>query len=144
MPCLANSREERQARFEFQSLARLSKAFHEVEGVSIELGPVLSRASADEKDLPRSRLDEAKRNSGLKQSTREPLEIDVNYANAYEIQVSASKMGRTGACARIHPPFLSRGEALTCSPGDRRGLHKLQPEGWRFEQNQRMLRASYP
>nr|VFK56487.1 MAG: hypothetical protein BECKTC1821F_GA0114240_101040 [Candidatus Kentron sp. TC] len=82
MLCLANSREERQARFESQSCARLSKAFHEIEGVGIESGPVLSQASADGKDLPRFRLDEAKRNSGLKQSTRKPLEIDVNHANA--------------------------------------------------------------
>jgi DNA helicase-2/ATP-dependent DNA helicase PcrA len=45
---LVNSTEDK------QSLARLSKAFYELEGISIELAPVLSRASADGKDLLRS------------------------------------------------------------------------------------------
>nr|VFK11056.1 MAG: DNA helicase-2 / ATP-dependent DNA helicase PcrA [Candidatus Kentron sp. LPFa]VFK27399.1 MAG: DNA helicase-2 / ATP-dependent DNA helicase PcrA [Candidatus Kentron sp. LPFa] len=73
---LANA-EEKQARFEPQSLARLSKAFHEIEGVSIELGPVLSRASADGNGFLRSWLDEAKGSDRLKQRTRDLLETNI-------------------------------------------------------------------
>lgn len=57
-----------------QSLARLSKAFYELEGISIELSPVLSRASADGKDLLRSWLDEVKRRDALEEETRRLLE----------------------------------------------------------------------
>lgn len=68
---LANSKEDK------QSLARLSKAFYELEGVSIELAPVLSRASADGTDLLRSWLNEAKRRDELDERTRHLLEIDI-------------------------------------------------------------------
>lgn len=82
---LANSTEDK------QSLARLSKAFYELEGISIELGPVLSRASADGKDLLRSWLDEAKRQSRLREETRRllqsgtmPLLSSLNYRDFAE------------------------------------------------------------
>lgn len=58
-----------------QSLARLSKAFFELEGISIELAPVLSRASADGKDLLRSWLDEVKLRDALEEEARRLLEI---------------------------------------------------------------------
>lgn len=68
---LVNSREDK------QSLARLSKAFYELEGISIELAPVLSRASADDKDLLRSWLDEVKHCNVLEERTRHLLEVDI-------------------------------------------------------------------
>ncbi|NJK93202.1 MAG: ATP-dependent helicase [Blastochloris sp.] len=68
---LVNSTEDK------QSLARLSKAFYELEGISIELAPVLSRASADAKDLLRSWLDEVKRREVLEEETRRLLEIGI-------------------------------------------------------------------
>jgi DNA helicase-2/ATP-dependent DNA helicase PcrA len=68
---LANSSEDK------QSLARLSKAFYEIEGISIELAPVLSRSSADGKDLLRSWLDEVKRRDALEKGTRRLLEISI-------------------------------------------------------------------
>ncbi len=68
---LANSKEDK------QSLARLSKAFYEIEGIGIELGPVLSRSSADAKDLLRSWLDEVKRRDALEERTRHLLETDI-------------------------------------------------------------------
>lgn len=68
---LVNSTEDK------QSLARLSKAFYELEGISIELAPVLSRASADGKDLLRSWLDEVKRRAALEERTRHLLETDI-------------------------------------------------------------------
>lgn len=68
---LVNSREDK------QSLARLSKAFYELEGISIELSPVLSRASADDKDLLRSWLDEVKHCDDLEERTRHLLEVDI-------------------------------------------------------------------
>jgi len=68
---LVNSNEDK------QSLARLSKAFYELEGISIELAPVLSRASADGQDLLRSWLHEAKRRDALEEGTRQLLEIDI-------------------------------------------------------------------
>lgn len=68
---LVNSREDK------QSLARLSKAFYELEGISIELAPVLSRASADGKDLLRSWLDEVHGRDALEKRTRYLLETDI-------------------------------------------------------------------
>lgn len=68
---LVNSTEDK------QSLARLSKAFYELEGISIELAPVLSRASADGKDLLRSWIEEVKRRDDLEERTRRLLEIDI-------------------------------------------------------------------
>jgi DNA helicase-2/ATP-dependent DNA helicase PcrA len=49
---LANAPEDK------QSLARLSKAFYEMEGISIELAPVLAKASADNNGLLRAWLNE--------------------------------------------------------------------------------------
>lgn len=68
---LVNSKEDK------QSLARLSKAFYELEGISIELAPVLSRASTDGKDLLHSWLDEASRRYALEEQTRHLLESDI-------------------------------------------------------------------
>lgn len=68
---LVNSKEDK------QSLARLSKAFYELEGISIELAPVLSRASADGKDLLRSWLDEVKLRKAVEERTRSLLETDI-------------------------------------------------------------------
>ena len=68
---LVNSREDK------QSLARLSKAFYEMEGISIELAPVFSRASADGKDLLRSWLDEVKLHDTLEERSRHLFEIDI-------------------------------------------------------------------
>lgn len=68
---LVNSSEDK------QSLARLSKAFFELEGISIELAPVLSRASADGKDLLHSWLDDVKRRDTLEERTRKLLEKDI-------------------------------------------------------------------
>lgn len=79
---LVNSREDK------QSLARLSKAFYELEGIRIELAPVISRASADGKDLLRSWLDEVKLRGVLEEETRwllesglKPLLNTLNYRN---------------------------------------------------------------
>lgn len=68
---LVNSREDK------QSLARLSKAFYELEGISIDLTQVLSRASADGNDLLRSWLDEVKRRDDLEERTRRLFETDI-------------------------------------------------------------------
>lgn len=68
---LVNSTEDK------QSLARLSKAFYELEGISIELAPVFSRASADGKDLLRSWLDEVKRRDAVEEETRQLLETGI-------------------------------------------------------------------
>lgn len=68
---LVNSKEDK------QSLARLSKAFYELEGISIELSPVLSRASADGQNLLPSWLDEVKRRDGVEESTRYLLEVGI-------------------------------------------------------------------
>mgnify|MGYP005952673639 FL=1 len=51
---LANSKEDK------QSLARLLKAFYELEGIRIEQAQVLSRASADGQDLLRAWLEEVR------------------------------------------------------------------------------------
>lgn len=61
---LANSKEDK------QSLARLSKSFYEIEGISIELATVISNASADGKDLLRSWIDEVNRRDALEERTR--------------------------------------------------------------------------
>lgn len=68
---LVNSKEDK------QSLARLSKAFYELEGISIELAPVLARASADGQDLLRSWLNEVKLRDVLEEETRRLLETDI-------------------------------------------------------------------
>lgn len=68
---LVNSREDK------QSLARLSKAFFELKGISVELDLVLSRASADGKDLLRSWLDEVKLRDTIEERTRRLLEADI-------------------------------------------------------------------
>jgi DNA helicase-2/ATP-dependent DNA helicase PcrA len=68
---LANSTEDR------QSLARLSKAFYELEGIRIEMAPVLSRASADGKDLLRAWLEEVQGREGLGTSTRHLLQTEI-------------------------------------------------------------------
>ena len=68
---LVNSREDK------QSLARLSKAFYEIEGISIELAPVLSRASADGKDLLRAWLEEVMLRGALEIRTRQLLGADI-------------------------------------------------------------------
>jgi DNA helicase-2/ATP-dependent DNA helicase PcrA len=68
---LVNSKEDK------QSLARLSKAFYELEGISIELAPVLSRASADGQDLLRSWLQEVMQRDTLEEKSRVLLEIDI-------------------------------------------------------------------
>lgn len=68
---LVNSREDK------GSLVRLSKAFYEIEGISIELGRVLSRVSADGEDLLHSWLDEVKRQDELEPQTRLLVEADI-------------------------------------------------------------------
>ncbi|MCE5249417.1 ATP-dependent helicase [bacterium] len=68
---LVNSKEDK------QSLARLSKAFFELEGISIELSPVLSRASADGQDLLHSWLEEVKSRKEIEIKTRFLLETDI-------------------------------------------------------------------
>ncbi len=68
---LVNSNEDK------QSLARLSKAFFELEGIRIELSPVLSRASADGQDLLHSWLDDVKRREALEKRTRELLDAGI-------------------------------------------------------------------
>jgi DNA helicase-2/ATP-dependent DNA helicase PcrA len=68
---LVNSQEDK------QSLARLSKAFYELEGISVELSPVLSRASADGQDLIHSWLAEVLRRDAVAQRTRQLLEVDI-------------------------------------------------------------------
>lgn len=65
---LVNSKEDK------QSLARLSKAFYELEGVKIELSPVLSRASADGQDLLHSWLNEVQRRESIDFRTKNLLE----------------------------------------------------------------------
>ncbi|MEW6776462.1 MAG: ATP-dependent helicase [Bdellovibrionota bacterium] len=79
---LVNSKEDK------QSLARLSKAFYELEGISVELAPVLSRASADGKDLLHSWLDEVKLRDAIEERTRtllgrsiKPLLNSLNYSD---------------------------------------------------------------
>lgn len=68
---LVNSKEDK------NSLARLCKAFHELEGIRIDQSSVLSRASADGQDLLRSWLDEVKRKNELAEATRNLLETEI-------------------------------------------------------------------
>ena len=69
---LANSSEDK------QSLARLSKAFYELEGISIELSPVLARASADGMGLLHSWIEEVRRRrDALEERTWRLLETDI-------------------------------------------------------------------
>ena len=68
---LVNSTEDK------QSLARLSKAFYELEGISIELARVLYRSSADGKDLLRSWIEEVLRRDAVEERTRRLLETDI-------------------------------------------------------------------
>ena len=68
---LVNSKEDK------QSLARLCKAFYELEGISIELSPVLSRASADGQDLLHAWLGEVKQRDALEEKTRFLLETGI-------------------------------------------------------------------
>lgn len=77
---LVNSKEDK------QSLSRLSKAFYELEGISVELSPVLARASADGEDLLHSWLNEIKRRDAVDKRTRylleegiKPLLTSLNY-----------------------------------------------------------------
>ena len=77
---LANSREDR------QSLARLSKAFYELEGISIELSPVIARASADGQDLLGAWLEEVKHRDAMESDTAlllsqgiRPLLVSLNF-----------------------------------------------------------------
>lgn len=65
---LANSKEDK------QSLAILSKAFYELEGIRIELAPVLSRSSADGQDLLHSWIEEVKLRDPLEEGTRHLFE----------------------------------------------------------------------
>jgi DNA helicase II / ATP-dependent DNA helicase PcrA len=68
---LVNSKEDK------NSLARLCKAFHELEDIRIDQSSVLSRASADGQDLLRSWLDEVKRKNELAEATRNLLETEI-------------------------------------------------------------------
>jgi len=95
---LVNSKEDK------QSLARLSKAFYELEGISIELAPVLSRASADGKDLFHSWLDEVKLRDALEDRTRQllatgikPLLNTLNYRGFADNLFDWAEAGQTGA-----------------------------------------------
>lgn len=82
---LVNSKEDK------QSLARLSKAFYEIEGIRIKPSSVLERASTEDEDLLRSWLDEVKLRDDLEASTQKLLGIDIksllsslNYRNFSE------------------------------------------------------------
>lgn len=68
---LVNSKEDR------QSLARLSKSFYELEGINIELAPVLARSSADGRDLLHSWLEEVKKREKIETGTRYLLETGI-------------------------------------------------------------------
>ncbi|MBW2000443.1 MAG: ATP-dependent helicase [Deltaproteobacteria bacterium] len=77
---LVNSREDRQA------VARLSKAFYELEGIRIEISTVISRASADGQDLLCAWLEETKQRNALESDTAvlleegiRPLLISLNF-----------------------------------------------------------------
>ena len=84
---LVNSKEDK------QSLARLSKAFYELEGISIGLAPVLSRASADGKDLLSSWLDEVMLRDALEERTQHLLKIDIKpLLNSLNYRAFADKL----------------------------------------------------
>jgi len=68
---LANLKEDK------QSLARLLKAFFELEGIRIDLPSVLARASADGKDLLRAWIEEVKFHNNLEVRTRQLLEVGI-------------------------------------------------------------------
>jgi DNA helicase-2/ATP-dependent DNA helicase PcrA len=89
-----------------QSLARLSKAFYELEGISIELAPVLSRASADGKDLLRAWLDEVKRRDALEEETRRLLETGMKpLLNSLNYRDFADKLLKwAGVCQQSPRP----------------------------------------
>jgi DNA helicase II / ATP-dependent DNA helicase PcrA len=97
---LVNSNEDK------QSLARLSKAFYELEGISIELAPVLSRASADGKDLLRSWLDEVKHRDAAEERTRQLLETDIKpLVNSLNYRDFADKLLEWAeACQKMSRP----------------------------------------
>jgi len=59
-----------------RALSQLSKAFYEIEGIRVELSPVLSRASADGQDLLHAWLDEAAlRKSEMRKETLTFLDV---------------------------------------------------------------------
>lgn len=104
---LVNSTEDK------QSLARLSKSFYELEGISVELAPVLSRASADGKDLLRSWIEEVKRRDALEERTRRLLEIDIKpLLNTLNYRDFADKLLRWAeACQETsHPDEMAFNE----------------------------------
>jgi DNA helicase-2/ATP-dependent DNA helicase PcrA len=68
---LVNSSEDK------QSLARLSKAFFEIEGINIDLSEVLSKASADGIGLLRTWLEEVKRRDSLAEKTCVLLDTEI-------------------------------------------------------------------
>lgn len=82
---LVNSKEDK------QSLARLSKAFYELEGLQVNLSDVLSLSSADGMDLMHAWLIEVQSRNGLEESTRAlltsgiaPLLKNLNYRSFAE------------------------------------------------------------
>jgi Superfamily I DNA and RNA helicases len=68
---LVNSKEDK------QSLSRLSKAFYEIEGFSIDSATVISNASADDKDLLRSWIDEVNCREPLGPRTQRLLNVEI-------------------------------------------------------------------
>jgi DNA helicase-2/ATP-dependent DNA helicase PcrA len=68
---LVNSREDR------QSLARLSKAFHELEGIRVDISTVISRASADGQDLLCAWIEETRQRDALERDTAILLEAGI-------------------------------------------------------------------
>lgn len=68
---LVNSKEDR------QSLARLSKAFYELEGIQIDPAQVIARASANGTNLLQVWIDEVKQRNSLNSQTRQLLEKDI-------------------------------------------------------------------
>jgi len=83
---LVNSKEDK------QSLARLAKAFYELEGINTDLSSVISRASTDGQDLLRAWLEEIKqRQEALEDRTIhlltvgiKPLLVSLNYRDFAE------------------------------------------------------------
>lgn len=60
-----------------QSLARLSKAFYEIEGINIDISYIISKASADGNAIFRTWLEEVKGRESLSSGSRELLEIGI-------------------------------------------------------------------